>query len=176
MGITLIEPQEINLQIDNQKTIFFLILFASFFNFSGTMVRKFYNIKIENTLEYRLKCFHIIFAAILCYYTIKINIYKHNIFALIFIFFCSIIIIMTEIIKENPNSLKNILIDLGLTLFSGFTREFLDTIEKHLFEFDYLNPFKFLMMGIICCIFSLFLYLYFLIFEDKYNYFYLAIK
>ena len=51
MGITLIEPQEINLQIDNQKTIFFLILFASFFNFAGTMVRKFVNIKTENTLE-----------------------------------------------------------------------------------------------------------------------------
>ena len=173
MGITLIEPQEINLQIDNQKTIFCLILFASYFNFSGTMVRKFVNIKMENTLEYRLKCFHIIIAAILCYYTIKINIYKHNIFALIFIFFCSIIIIMTEIIKENPNSLKNILIDLGLTLFSGFARAFLDTIEKHLFEFDYLNPFKVIMMeGFICVIFSLFFYLYYLIFENESLYFY----
>ena len=70
MGITLIEPKEINIQIDDQKTILLLIFFSSFFNFAGTMVRKFYNIKVENTLEYKLKCFHILIAAILCYYTI----------------------------------------------------------------------------------------------------------
>ena len=173
MGITLIEPKEENLQIDDQKTILLLIFFSSFFNFVGTMNRKFYNIKIENTLEYRLKCFHILFASILCYYTIKINIYKHNVFAMILILICSTIIIFTEIIIKN-NSLEdflNILKDFGLTLFSGFTRAFLDTIEKHLFEFDYLNPFKVLMMeGLICCIFSLFFYLYCLIFKNDFNY------
>ena len=63
--------------------------------------------------------------------------------------------------------------DLGLTLFSGFTRAFLDTIEKHLFEFDYLNPFKVIMIeGFICVIFSLFFYLYYLIFKNESFHFY----
>ena len=63
--------------------------------------------------------------------------------------------------------------DFILILFSGFTRAFLDTIEKHLFEFDYLNPFKVIIIeGFICVIFSLFFYLYNLIFENESLYFY----
>ena len=95
MGITLIWSKEINIKIDSEKVIAFLILFASYFNFAGIMARKIYTIKIENTFEYMLKCFHIIFAAILCFYTIWIKIYKHNNFSLILILFCSIIIVMT---------------------------------------------------------------------------------
>ena len=171
MGITLIEPREINVQIDDQKTILLLIIISSYFNFAGTMARKFYNLKIENSLENRLKCFHILIAAVLCYYTIKINIYKHNICSMILIFFFSIIIIFTEIIMPN-HSLDSKLKDLGLTLFSGFSRAFLDTIEKHLFEFDYLNPFKILMLeGIICCVFSLLLYLYRRVFKNDFSFF-----
>ena len=58
------------------------------------------------------------------------------------------------------NSLDNILIDLLLTLFSGFTRAFLDTILKHLFEFDYLNPFKVLIMKDLLVVFFSYFFIY----------------
>ena len=42
----------------------------------------------------------------------------------------------------------------GYGIFSCFSRAFLDTIEKYLFEFDYLNPYKVLMLeGFIGCLF-----------------------
>ena len=64
---------------------------------------------------------------------------------------------------ENLNDTLNII----LSLVSCFFRAFLDTIEKHLFEFDYLNPFKVTMIeGIID---SFLLIIYYLIQPDKSN-------
>ena len=42
---------------------------------------------------------------------------------------------------------------LGHAVISCFLRAFLDTVEKYLFEFDYVNPFKMLMEeGLVSCI------------------------
>ena len=165
-GIKLVQPKSMifNLQIDSHKKIFLLVLFASYFDFVGTLVRKFYVLK-NKSLENKLRSFQIIVSAILCHFTIKIIIYKHNMFALILISLCSIIIIIEEIIikitQEEGRIDLEFFEDLGLIFFSGFGRAFLDTIEKHLFEFDYMSPFKVLMQeGFINCCFTLVLFVF----------------
>jgi hypothetical protein len=58
---------------------------------------------------------------------------------LIIIFICLVIVIIIERIKADITS-------IGITILSGLARAFLDTIEKYLFEFDNLNPFKVMML------------------------------
>jgi len=166
LGIKLVQPKSMifNLQTDSHIKIFLLVLFAAYFDFVGTLVRKFYVLKTKS-LENKLRSIQIIVSAILCHFTIKIRIYKHNLFALILISLCTIIIIIEEIIIKITQEEERIDLvffkDLGLIFFSGFGRAFLDTIEKHLYEFDYMSPFKVLMqVGFINCCFTLVLFLF----------------
>ena len=79
-------------------------------------------------------------SALLCYFTIRIKMYKHNIFCLIIIFICLLIIIIIEL------CLKRLDIKfISIIIFSASARAFLDTIEKYLFEFDNINPLKMMM-------------------------------
>jgi hypothetical protein len=111
------------------------------------------NDKKNKSLDERLKGFQIISSALLCYYTIRTKIYRHNIFSLVIVFICLIIIIIIDILYSSEGILLNS-INIILTLFSGFGRAILDTIEKYLFEFNYLNPFKVIMFeGLINTIF-----------------------
>ena len=147
--VELIQSKSEIIQPDNQIKIYILIVFASYFNYVGSLVRK------KNTdfqLENRTRGFQIIFCAILCYFTIRINKYKHQIFSLIIIFIIIIIILAIDLIFFKKKI--ELLISYGYGIFSCFSRAFLDTIEKYLFEFDYLNPYKVLMLeGFIGCLF-----------------------
>ena len=142
----LIKNHTIQLKDSNTKIIF-LVLLASFFSFIGTVVRKF---KINEelyakTLEGRIKSFQIIVSGILCYITIRIEIYKHQIFTLIIISICLITIIIFEYIYKDKHPLEESLeLSIFFSFFSGFGKAFLDTIEKYLIEFDYQSPFKLL--------------------------------
>ena len=147
--VELIQSKSEIIQPDNQIKIYILIVFASYFNYVGSLVRK------KNTdfqLENRTRGFQIIFCAILCYFTIRINKYKHQIFSLIIIFIIIIIILAIDLIFFKKKI--ELLISYGYGIFSCFSRAFLDTIEKYLFEFDFLNPYKVLMLeGFIGCLF-----------------------
>ena len=148
IGIELIQNATEITQSDSQVKIYILILFASYFNYVGSLIRKNdTNFELEN----RTRSFQIIFCALLCYFTIKTNIYKHQMFSLIIIFIIMIIILVFDfsINKETINLLGS----YGYGIFSCLSRAFLDTIEKYLFEFDYLNPYKVLMLeGLIGCL------------------------
>ena len=158
-GLKLVRPKRKRIQVDSHKKIFVLIFVASYLDFVGTLVRKFYVVE-NKSLENKLRSFQIIVSAILCYFTIKIKMYRHNVFSLILISLSSIIIIIIEIIDEQGIKAQ-LMMDLGLTFFSGFGRAFLDTIEKHLFEFDYMSPFKILMFeGFINCCLTLVLFIF----------------
>ena len=146
MGIKLPKSNLEISTVDSIPKIIVLIFFASYFDIIGTIVRRSFNMNDRKykSLEERLKGFQIISSALLCYYTIRTKMYKHNIFSLIIIFICLIIIIIIEMFYNHDDmilNLKNIL----LTLFSCFGRANLDTIEKYLFEFNYMNPFKVMM-------------------------------
>ena len=155
MGIKLTKTNLEISSIDSIPKIIVLIFFASYFDIIGTIVRKNFNMndKKNKSLDERLKGFQIISSALLCYYTIRTKIYRHNIFSLVIVFICLIIIIIIEILYSSEGILLNS-INIILTLFSSFGRAFLDTIEKYLFEFNYMNPFKVMMFeGLINTIF-----------------------
>jgi multidrug transporter EmrE-like cation transporter len=148
-GVELIQNKLEIIQPDSQTKIYILIMFASYFNCIGSLIRK---QKTDFQLENRTRGFQIIFCAILCYFTIRINKYKHQIFSLIIIFIIIIIILAIDLIFFKKKI--ELLISYGYGIFSCFSRAFLDTIEKYLFEFDYLNPYKVLMLeGLIGCLF-----------------------
>ena len=79
---------------DSQTKIFILIIFASYFNCVGTMFRKNIPSFEDETLDNRLRSCQIIISSILCYYALKIKLYKHNIYTIIIISICSLIIII----------------------------------------------------------------------------------
>ena len=160
--IELIQNKLDFIQPDKQIKIYILITFASYFNYVGSLVRK---KSTDFQLENRTRGFQIIFCAILCYFIIKTKNYKHQFFSLIIIFIIIIIISTIDliIIKDKIG----LLISYGYGIFSCFSRAFLDTIEKYLFEFDYLNPYKVLMLeGLIGCLFISILFFFDSTYDD----------
>ena len=85
----LIKNKPKNIQADGKIKIYILIFFASYFNFIGILTRKH---TTDFQLENRTRGFQIIFCAILCYFTIRIEIYRHQFLSLIIIFFIIILI------------------------------------------------------------------------------------
>ena len=81
-GVELIQNKLEIIQPDSQTKIYILILFASYFNFIGSLLRK---QSTDIQLENRTRGFQIIFCALLCYFTIRTKIYKHQLFSLIII-------------------------------------------------------------------------------------------
>ena len=145
---------------DKNPKIIVLIAFASYFDMIGTMIRKYFNSAISNQKfldQERLKSFQIIASALLCYFTIRIKIYRHNWFCLIIISICLLIIIIIEMNDDSLEVMKRFT-SIGITIVSCFGRAFLDTIEKYLFEFDNMDPFKVMMFeGLINAILIIFL-------------------
>ena len=131
---------------DSKVKIGFLIFFDSFFNFTTVIIGKHYSILeddkrvIDEFIEKRLRCMHILFSAILCYLTININIYKHQKLSLIVILIFLIVIILIEYFW-----LKTYIFVLLLFTFCFLIHSFLDTVEKYLFEVNYSNPYKILL-------------------------------
>ena len=78
--------------LDSTPKIIVLIFFASYFDIIGTIIRKNFNMndKKNKSIEERIKGFQIISSAVLCYFTIRTKMYKHNVFSLIIIFICLI--------------------------------------------------------------------------------------
>ena len=72
-----------------------LIFLASYFDFFVAITRTFYikGDSISKTIKSRIRCLQIFMVGILCYYTIRIKLYKHHIFSLVSIFVCVMIIL-----------------------------------------------------------------------------------
>ena len=131
---------------DNFRKILLLLLFASYFNLIETIVRRKYfsqmNDKLpkrDHFMEHRFKNIQIEISALLSYLTIRIKIYKHQLISLLTIFFYLLLIMFADIIDDH----SDLLIRTKYFLLSAFTciaRSFLDTIEKYLFEFNFLRP------------------------------------
>ena len=147
-----------------------LIIFASIFNFIGTIIRSDdavnFGKKEENNslLEVRVRGIQIIIACLLCYFSIRIAIYRHQKFSIIIIsiFLLFILIIELYISEKVINKILAILI---CTLSCSF-RAILDVTEKYLFDFNYINVLKMLIYeGII----GVFLFIFFFLSNDTYQ-------
>ena len=90
-------------------------------------------------LDFRVRGIQIIFSSLLCYFTLGINIYKHQKLSLIIISIFYTILIGVELIFCNDLLIK--LLILLICIISNLFRSFLDVTEKYLFESNYINIF-----------------------------------
>ena len=135
-------PKNINIKV------WCLIIFCSFFNFVGCIIRSDdvinFGRKEENNslFEIRVRSIQIIISSLLCYYTIRLNIYRHQKLSLIIISFFLVLLIIIELyIADNiPNKLLALIIVTTSCLF----RSFLDVTEKYLFDFEFIDILKML--------------------------------
>ena len=88
-------------------------------------------------IERRIRSFQILINAILCYLTLKIEIYRHQTVSLIVISVFLLIILCFDYFYLHTHIFM-----LLLYIFHFVIRAFLDTIEKYLFEFNFLNIYK----------------------------------
>ena len=147
-----------------------LIIFASFFNFVGCVIRSAdvinFGRKEENNslLEVRIRSIQIIISSLLCYFTLRLNIYKHQKLSLIVISVPLVIIITIELIIAS--SVKNKILSMLICIMSCLSRAFLDVTEKYLFDYDYINILSMLIYeGLI----GLFFFIFFFIANKNYQ-------
>ena len=161
--------------IDSKIKIFFLLFFETYVDFAENILSAYYIpdkfSRISKSLEWRLKSIIICVSGIFGFCILKIHIFKHQILSMIIILICLIITLITEIIeyyKENnqDDRLFYIIYVLFLLIINqSFTSGF-DIIEKYLLDFDFINPFKLLMIkGII----GFFITLLFCIYQDPFE-------
>ena len=138
---------------DSLIKIYFLIFMVAYFDFFVFILQTFYFPKFlqkeSKSLDIRLRCSLIISSSIICYYLLRLKIYRHHKFVLLIILSCFMIVAISEYIfeiflkEENGNSFLRFLIFLIIYyVFYGF----LDIIEKYLLEVDNINAFKMLML------------------------------
>ena len=147
IGLKLIQTKTFINKSDSLKKIFLLIFLASYFNFLTILLGKhFFSFKkyitekcTDDFLEKRIRSMQIIITAFLCNLTLRIKIYKHQTFSLIIIFISLLIILCFE--KFYLETDKYMLI---IYIFHFIIRAFLDTIEKYLFEFNFVDIYKML--------------------------------
>ena len=145
-GLNLIQGKDKIKQADNICIILILLFFASYYNLIGTIVRRKYfyqkngNVpKRGNFIEHRFKNIQIEVSALLSYLALKIKMYKHQRVSLIIILIFLILIMIIDII-DYRSDLSNRIKYFLLSAFSNIARSFLDTIEKYLFDFNFLRP------------------------------------
>ena len=126
-----------------------LILFASFFDSVGSIIRNddliiFPIVEDKNTqLEIKIRSIQIIISSLLCIYAIRFNIYQHQKISLIIISFFFVCLILIELFFSD-NLISKILA-LLFCFISCLSRSFLDVTEKYLFDFGFINIFKMLL-------------------------------
>ena len=157
IGIKLIqnEPDDEVVQEDSDGKIIILIAFDAFFEFLST-IRKELLLALKPpqtkllTLDIRIRSREILFASLICYFTIGTQLSLHHKVSLIIIFFCIISLYIYEIKHQFQNNYyENILAFIQLQLLKvliNISRVFSDVIEKYLFIHNNISPFKILFL------------------------------
>ena len=147
-----------------------LIVFTSFFNFVGCVIRSDdvvnFGDKEENNsqLEIRIRSIQILISTLLCHFTMRLTIYKHQKLSLIVISFFSVILLILEFyISEN---ILNKFLAILICTMSCLSRSFLDVSEKYLLDFNYIEVLK---MVIYEGLISLFLCIIYFVTNKKYK-------
>ena len=159
-------------RVDNIYKIIILIILDAYFDFIGSLRRYYLKKQLEdeknlaglNDVDMRIRSREIFFSAILCFLTIRIKFYKHHKVALTFIFILLIISFCLEIIEMiKVFDYSNFIVAMYLLIqiILSICRVYSDVIEKYLLEYDYLEPYKILILKniieVIILIISLFL-------------------
>ena len=151
MGIDLIEGQTEIHSPDSNIKIYLLIFCATFFDFVEFLLQTYhipsYFDDVSISIDIRLRSILILCSALCCYFILKFPIFRHQIFSLIIILICLIIVIFSEYyfvyyLGKNDQIHYLLLLAFICQIFNSF----LDLVEKYLLEYDFVNPFKMLMI------------------------------
>jgi len=133
---------------DSRIKILCLIFFAGYFDFiefilSTNYIPKF--IKSSGSLESRLGGILTISSALFFYYLLKFPIFRHQFFSLLIIGICLIIVVISEFIFQEINiflTYGDFLLKILLIFFVHFFNSLLDSSEKYIVEYDFVNYFE----------------------------------
>ena len=114
----------------------------------------------------RIRNREILFASIFCYFIFKIKLYRHHNISLLIILICIILLYILEIFQQislryYENKIFKFIILQGLKVIINICRVFSDLIEKYLFDFNFIDPFKILFVkGIVQTLLIICFYLF----------------
>ena len=148
--IKLIQAKEVMKRPDSRLKIYFLIFMAAYFDFIEFIITTIYISKYysdaSKTLYIRQRCILTLVTAFFCFYLLKIKIFRHQIFSLLAILVCLIMIIILEyIFEEIPENKYDLTVLLFFIFIDYFFNSFIENIDKYLLEYNYANPFQILM-------------------------------
>ena len=99
-------------------------------------------------------------SALFFYYLLKLDIFRHQFFSLLVIGICLIIVIITEFFFQDINiflTYGDFGIKMLLIFFVHFFNSLLDSIEKYIIEFDFIDIFLILSLeGLFCFLITFF--------------------
>ena len=135
---------------DDINKIRLLVFFAAFFDLEEFIITDVIIPKmgaLSKTITLRLCCIMTITSSLICTYTLKYKIGRHQIFSLIILGMISLIIIITELIyRSKIFDIRNHIISYFFLLFHYFFLSLTDVIERYLVDYDYINAFEILML------------------------------
>ena len=136
--------------VDSQFKVILLIFFAAFFDYIEFILANFAipEIKsISESLDQRLGCISIISSSLACTYGLGFKFAKHHKFSLIFVGICLFITIISEkLFNLDKLILTKYILAIFFSICHYVTITFTDVIENYLFDYNYLNPFKMIMV------------------------------
>ena len=142
--------------------ISFLIFMTAFFDFSEFIVSTYYLSKIpkiSGSLQIRLGEVLIVVSSLLCWYLLKIQMYKHHIFSLIIIVIGIILLIFSEFLFQEYDlilTVKNLTFAIIFSFLSYIFIVDINLVEKYLIDTHFIHPFLLLAFeGIIGLIFTI---------------------
>jgi hypothetical protein len=146
---------------DKAFKIILLIILASSFEFFIVIIQYYLNIEgniiISRVFTIRIQALTSIISSILCYYSLNYKLGKHHIFSIIFLGLFIILQIISEILYRPAGILLGqFFFQVFLMIMRNILISFIDCIEKYLYEANYVNPFKLLVLeGVFDIIFLL---------------------
>ena len=157
MGIELIQDQygieDIKKRVDHPIIIVFLICLDAYFDLIGS-IRKEYLIRLKPfdtkllPLDIRIRSREIIFASLSSYFFLRTKLNKHHIFSLIMISLFSLSLYIFEVTFQFKHDYYSKISDFiklqVLKVVINMSKVLSDIIEKYLFEFNSVEPFKLL--------------------------------
>ena len=152
MGIKLIYNPIVTPLNYNCYEIYFLIFVVAFFDFNQFLISTYYVKKLQTFssiyLDARLRSVLTFFCAIGCWLLLNMKMYTHQIYSLLVIIICIIIVIITELLFHisigNKDEVEITPIVIIAIISGYFFNANYEVIEKSLMEYNYINPFKLL--------------------------------
>ena len=136
---------------DSKIKIIFLIFLSALFDFVQfeLLNKVFHHLKmLSDSFSRRLNGFSTIFSSFFYVYALKLPVYKHHKISLSIIGICLIIVIIIEYIFGTMKAFvtsKYLTISVVLIIVTQILSSCMDSLEKYLFEYDFMDPFVVLM-------------------------------